>query len=150
MITYRKGNIFAQDAEAYVNPVNSVGVMGKGLALQFKSRYPDMFLKYQEECRRGLVNPARPLVYERPDETNPKYIINLATKRHWRDKSRILDIHTALTALAREINRLSISSIAIPGIGAGLGGLRWPEVVLAIEQHLSQLPATEITIFEPC
>ena len=149
LINYRKGDIFAQDTQAYVNPVNSVGVMGKGLALQFKTHYPDMFLHYQNACRRGLVTPARPLIYQLPHLTGPKYIINLATKRHWRDKSRILDIHTGLAALVEEINRLSITSIAIPAIGAGLGGIPWPEVVVAIEQHLSSLPATEVTILEP-
>ena len=157
MILYRTGDIFAHKAQAYVNPVNCVGVMGKGLALQFKSRYPDMFHHYQDACRKGLVTPSRPLVYTRAGQSNcdssshahPEFIISLATKRHWRDKSKISDITEGLQALAQEIQNRSIKTIAIPAIGAGLGGLPWPQVRQAINDCLSHLTETGITVFEP-
>src|SRR6476469_9938138 len=100
MIEYRTGDILRADAEALVNTVNCVGVMGRGIALQFKKIYPLNFKAYEAACERNEVQPGRMFVFETGQVTNPKYIINFPTKRHWRGKSRIEDIESGLKALA--------------------------------------------------
>ena len=127
MIEYVFGNIFDSDAEALVNPVNCVGVMGAGLALQFKQRFPGNYRYYKRECKEGRIALGQVLVVP-ISMTNPKYIINLPTKKHWKDKSHLWVIGNGLAALRREINELDIKSVAIPALGCGLGGLGW-EVV---------------------
>ena len=103
MIEYRTGDILTTDAEALVNTVNCVGIMGRGIALQFKNAFPANFKAYAAACNRGEVQPGRMFVFETGTLGNPKYIINFPTKRHWRGKSRMEDIDTGLVALAREI-----------------------------------------------
>src|SRR5271165_6170982 len=128
VIEYRTGNILQAEAEAFVNTVNCVGVMGRGIALQFKDTYPENFKVYVAACDRGEVQPGRMFVFETRQITNPKYIINFPTKRHWRGKSRMEDIVAGLRALVEEIRKRGIRSIAIPPLGSGLGGLNWVEV----------------------
>ena len=125
MIEYRTGDIIAEDAEALVNTVNCVGVMGRGVALQFKNAFPENFKAYAAACKRGEVQPGRMFVFETSQLTNPHYIINFPTKRHWRGKSRISDIDAGLHALVSDIRRRGIRSVAIPPLGSGLGGLQW-------------------------
>lgn len=129
MITYKSGNLLDDDAEALVNTVNTVGVMGKGLALQFKRRFPAMAEEYALRCRLGIVEVGEMDVHRMPDG---QYIINFPTKRHWRAPSRIDWIQGGLDDLAFVIERLGIQSIAIPRLGSGLGGLDWEEVHRAI------------------
>ena len=117
MVQLKKGNIFEENAEAIVNSVNCVGVMGRGIALQFKNRFPENFKSYAKACNRGEVKPGRMFVFETGQLTNPRYIINFPTKRHWRGKSRMEDIEAGLEALVQEIKKLSIHSIAIPPFG---------------------------------
>ncbi len=148
MVRFITGDIFAQDAQAIVNPVNCVGVMGKGLALQFKQKFPLNFEIYRTACMKGELRPGRILTCGTGRET-PSVIINLPTKRHWRDGSRMEDIEAGLDALAREIRERGLSSVAIPALGAGLGGLEWNGVRKAIEDRLSGLKDTEITVLEP-
>jgi O-acetyl-ADP-ribose deacetylase (regulator of RNase III) len=148
MVRFITGDIFAQDAQALVNPVNCVGVMGKGLALQFKQKFPLNFNLYRRACMKDELQPGRILTCSTGRET-PSVIINLPTKRHWRDSSRMEDIEAGLDALAREIRARRLSSVAIPALGAGLGGLEWREVRKAIEEKLSGLEGTEITVLEP-
>jgi O-acetyl-ADP-ribose deacetylase (regulator of RNase III) len=149
MIEYIRGNILHSDAEALVNTVNCVGVMGRGIALQFKNAYPDNFKAYASACQRNDVQPGRMFVFATGELGNPKYIINFPTKRHWRGKSRMEDIEAGLTDLANVIERLDIASIAIPPLGSGLGGLCWEEVRPRIDTALQQLSKTRIFIYEP-
>ena len=148
MIEYRTGDLFTADVEALVNTVNCVGVMGRGVALQFKKSFPDNFKAYAKACKQGEVEPGRMFITERLD--NPKYIINFPTKRHWRGKSRIDDIKSGLDALANEIRERRIQSIALPPLGSGLGGLHWPDVRERIESALAEIPSNvRVIVFEP-
>lgn len=149
MIDYRSGDVLTEDAEALVNSVNCVGIMGRGIALQFKKAFPDNFKAYKAACRRSEVQPGRMLVFETHRMTNPRYIINFPTKRHWRGKSRLEDIEDGLIALVEEIRILGIHSVAIPPLGSGLGGLSWPDVRERIERTLGALTDTRVVVFEP-
>lgn len=149
MIEYRTGNLFEADAEALVNSVNCVGIMGRGVALEFKKAWPENFKLYASACRRGEVLPGRMFVFETGRLGNPRFIINFPTKRHWRGKSRMEDIEAGLQALVEEIRARGIRSIALPPLGCGLGGLKWQEVRPLIEQALSRLPEVHAIVFEP-
>lgn len=148
-ITYKMGDLFESDCEALVNAVNCVGVMGRGIALQFKTVYPDNFKAYADACKREEVVPGRMFVYETGSLVNPRFIINFPTKRHWRGKSRIEDIESGLVALVEEIRSHGIRSIAIPALGAGLGGLDWKEVRTRIDSALTELEEVSVLVFEP-
>ena len=149
MIRYRTGDILAEDAEALVNTVNCVGVMGCGIALQFKKAFPENFIEYASACERREVQPGRLFVFETGQLTNPRYIINFPTKRHWRGKSRIEDIESGLRALAELIRQRGIRSIAVPPLGSGLGGLNWFEVRPRIEEALRGVNDLDVVVFEP-
>ena len=149
MIEYKTGDIFAQDVEAIVNSVNCVGVMGRGIALRFKNLFPENFKAYAEACDRDEVKPGRMFVFETDQLTNPRYIINFPTKRHWRGKSRIEDIAVGLEALASEITERNIRSIAIPPLGTSLGGLNWSDVRPRIEAALRDMDNLAVMLFEP-
>lgn len=149
MIRYMKGDILQAQAEALVNTVNCVGVMGRGIALQFKKAFPDNYKAYYEACQRGEVHPGRVLVFDMGPLSWPRYIINFPTKRHWRSRSRIEDIKKGLVSLVREIQTRNISSVAIPPLGSGLGGLDWNEVRLLIEHALAVVPDVDVQVFEP-
>ncbi len=149
MIEHKTGDIFAEDVEAIVNSVNCVGVMGRGIALQFKNVFPENFKAYAEACERNEVQPGRMFVFETGQLTNPRYIINFPTKRHWRGKSRIEDIEAGLQALAREIRDRNIRSIAIPPLGTNLGGLNWTDVRPSIEAALREIDDLAVTLFVP-
>ena len=149
MIRFIKGNLFNSDAEAIVNTVNCVGVMGRGIALQFKKQYPDNFKAYEMACKRNEVVPGKMFVFEINQLVNPKYIVNFPTKRHWRGASRIDDIETGLSNLAEIIVERHISSIALPPLGAGLGGLDWNVVRGKIEAALCRLLDVDIEVYEP-
>jgi O-acetyl-ADP-ribose deacetylase (regulator of RNase III) len=132
-----------------VNTVNCVGVMGRGIALQFKHAFPTNFEAYAAACDRGEVQPGRMFVTETGQFSGPRYIINFPTKRHWRGKSRMEDIEAGLDALAREIRQREIRSIAIPPLGSGLGGLDWIDVKPRIIASLATLPDVDVLIYEP-
>lgn len=149
MITYKTGDIFKEEVEAIVNTVNCVGVMGRGIALQFKKRFPENFKEYELACKHKEVVPGKMLVHETGSLIWPKYIINFPTKRHWRGASRMEDIESGLKNLAEVISNLNIKSIALPPLGCGLGGLDWSEVRRCIENTLSTLSDVEIIVFEP-
>jgi O-acetyl-ADP-ribose deacetylase (regulator of RNase III) len=149
MIEYKTGDILAEDVEALVNTVNCVGIMGRGLALQFKNIFPANFKFYADACKREEVQPGRMLVFTTGQMTNPRYIINFPTKRHWKGKSRIEDVEAGLVALAEEIRLRNIQSIAIPPLGSGLGGLDWDEVRLRITAAMQEFTDRKIIIFEP-
>src|ERR1700722_9334096 len=139
MIEFTTGDILRADAEALVNTVNCVGIMGRGVALQFKNDFPANFKAYEAACGREEVQPGKMFVFETGTMTNPKYIINFPTKRHWRGKSRIEDIESGLRALGEEIQARGIRSLAIPPLGSGLGGLNWTDVRSRIVEALRGL-----------
>ncbi len=148
-LEFKNSDIFETEAEALVNTVNCVGVMGRGLALQFKKRYPDNFKVYKAACDRDEVVPGKMFVHQRMALDFPKFIINFPTKRHWRGKSRIEDIQSGMKDLSRLLREHQIRSVAIPPLGAGLGGLHWPDVKAIIISELSGLDNLRVFIHEP-
>lgn len=149
MLQTLQGNILEAETEAIVNTVNCVGIMGRGIALQFKNAYPDNFSAYQTACRKAEVEPGKMFIFETTGLTRPKFIINFPTKRHWRGQSRIEDIKSGLEALIADLTRLRIRSIAIPPLGSGLGGLEWSEVRPLIISAFAALPEVNVLLFEP-
>ncbi len=149
MIETTKGDILRAEAEALVNTVNCVGVMGRGIALQFKKEFPENFAAYEATCNRGAMHPGKMLVVELRQLHGPRYVINFPTKRHWKGKSRIEDIQSGLVSLIEEVRTRKIQSIAVPPLGCGLGGLDWAVVRPMIERAFAQLPDVHVTLFEP-
>lgn len=149
MIEYTSGDILNDESEALVNTVNCVGIMGRGIALQFKKAWPDNFKAYEAACKRDEVQPGRMFVFETGRLTPPRYIINFPTKRHWRGMSRIEDIEAGLSALVEVIRSRGIRSIALPPLGSGLGGLEWADVRARIGAALSDLPGVTVRVYEP-
>jgi len=149
MITFKTGDLLNEDAEALVNTVNCVGVMGRGVALQFKKHYKDNFKQYEAACKRKEVVPGKMFVFKTNYLTNPQYIINFPTKRHWRGASRIEDIENGLIDLVRVIDEYGIRSIALPPLGCGLGGLDWNSVRELIINYLADISGLEVIVFEP-
>lgn len=148
-IRYLEGDLLRDDAEALVNPVNCVGVMGKGLALAFRRAWPAHFDAYQAACRAGQVRPGVLLFHDRGVDGSPRYLVCFPTKRHWREASRLEDIEAGLKALADEVVAREIRSIALPALGCGLGGLSWPDVRARIEGELSRLSGVEVRVYAP-
>ena len=149
MIEDAHGNLLDADVEALVNTVNTVGHMGKGIALQFKQAFPENFRAYAQAVRKGAVEPGRMLVVPTGFVTNPRYIINFPTKRHWRGRSRIEDIEAGLEALVHDVRRLGIQSVAVPPLGCGNGGLDWRDVKPRIVGALEGLPGVRVLLFAP-
>jgi O-acetyl-ADP-ribose deacetylase (regulator of RNase III) len=123
--------------------------MGRGIALQFKKRYPNNFSAYEQACKRGVVVPGKMFVHETQQLTLPKFIINFPTKRHWKGASKIEDITLGLADLKKVISKYGIGSIAIPPLGAGLGGLDWQAVKREISAALSDVSGVKIVAYEP-
>lgn len=149
MIQNTPGNLLLADVDALVNTVNCVGVMGKGLALQFKQAYPENFKAYAKACNAGDVQPGRMHIHDNGGLVNPRWIINFPTKRHWRDGSRLEDVASGLVALVVDVQRLGIQSIAIPPLGCGLGGLDWNVVRPLIEKAFVASPDVVVHLYEP-
>ena len=149
MIKYKTGDILSEGTEALVNTVNCVGIMGRGVALQFKRAFPANFKAYADRCKRDEIRPGRVFVFETGALVYPRYIINFPTKRHWRGKSRIEDIESGLQSLVQEIRSRGIRSIAVPPLGSGLGGLSWRDVRTRIEAALEMFDDVEVVVFEP-
>jgi len=144
------GNLLTQDVDALVNTVNTEGIMGKGIALQFKKAWPAMFKDYEAACKRGEVAVGHMHVWATGSLTGPRYIINFPTKGHWRARSKLVDIENGLEDLTRLIRKLGITSIAIPPLGCGNGGLDWREVEPRILRSLHPLADTvDIRIHPP-
>ncbi|MEX3743549.1 type II toxin-antitoxin system antitoxin DNA ADP-ribosyl glycohydrolase DarG [Lysinibacillus xylanilyticus] len=149
MIKFVKGNLFDSDAEALVNTVNCVGVMGKGVALEVKKKHPNVYKVYKKACDIGQIKPGKILTVPTENLIGTQYIVNFPTKRHWRANSKIEDIKLGLPALVQEIKDLKLKSIAIPPLGCGNGGLDWNEVRPIIVDALSKVEDVDITIYEP-
>ncbi len=149
MIRTVTGNLLAADVDALVNTVNTVGVMGKGIALQFKNAYPQMFKAYARAVKAGEVQLGRMHIWETGQLDGPRYIINFPTKGHWRSGSKIRDIDAGLVDLVSVIKYLGIGSIAIPPLGAGNGGLEWDQVEPRIRAALAALPDIDARVYTP-
>ncbi|MBI2579367.1 MAG: macro domain-containing protein [Candidatus Aenigmarchaeota archaeon] len=145
MITFVTGNLFDSAAQVLTNTVNCVGAMGKGVALEFKNRYPAMFEEYRRRCERGEVRPGEPYLWE----DDRVQILNFPTKRDWRENSRLEDIALALKYLATHYQNMGIQSLAMPALGCGQGGLRWEDVRPLIEKHLGDLTDLDVYVYEP-
>jgi O-acetyl-ADP-ribose deacetylase (regulator of RNase III) len=148
MIEYIQGNILEADVEALVNPVNCMGVMGAGLALQFKRAYPMNYRRYKKACQEHRVVLGKVFTVAM-GVRSPKYIINLPTKFHWSADSQMRYIKLGLYALRWEVVQLSIKSLAMPALGCGLGRLQWSDVRPAIESHLGWWPSVRVIVYEP-
>jgi O-acetyl-ADP-ribose deacetylase (regulator of RNase III) len=149
MIKFKSGNIFQEEVEAIVNTVNCVGVMGRGLALQFKKKFPDNFKSYKQACKTNSIKLGSVFVYDTGQIIGPKYIINFPTKNHWRENSKLSEIDRGLDSLKDFIIEQKIRSISIPPLGCGLGGLDWEDVKSLITQKFSDLHNTDVIVFEP-
>ena len=149
MIELKKGNLLDADAEALVNTVNTVGVMGKGIALQFRQAFPENFRVYEAACKREQVRPGRMFIFHTNTLHNPKIIVNFPTKRHWKGKSRIEDIDAGLKDLIEAVKREQVKSIAVPPLGCGNGGLKWSEVRPRIEEAFKGVPDVKVYLYEP-
>ena len=157
MITYTQGNLLEADTQALVNTVNTVGVMGKGIALMFKQQFPENFKRYAKACKSGDMQVGKmfvvaidaPSIQHSQPQLKQRWIVNFPTKQHWRAKSQIEWIQAGLQDLRQWLIDNRIESIAIPALGAGNGGLPWQQVKPLIEQTLGDLPNIDIQIFEP-
>lgn len=143
-----EGDLLRVDADALVNTVNCVGVMGKGVALQFKRRFPDMFRDYRRACDGGDVRIGRMHVWETGELRAPAYVINFPTKDHWKGRSKLEWIRLGLQDLRRVLIQLGVTSVALPPLGAGNGGLDWADVEPMIRDALGDLDV-DITLFPP-
>lgn len=144
------GDLLKQDdVDAIVNTVNCVGIMGKGIALQFKNKWPDNFAQYHAACKAGKVRPGTMNVYDAGAYAQPHFIINFPTKDHWRGNSKLSFIQDGLTDLIAQVRALDIRSIAIPPLGCGNGGLDWADVKPLIEAAFAALPDVDVRLFEP-
>jgi len=149
MVEIKKGDILREETEAVVNTVNTKGVMGKGIALQFKERFPENYRQYKKACEAGNVKTGKMFVTETGLLLNPRYVINFPTKEHWRFPSKMEYIREGLVDLVRVIKEKNISSIAIPPLGCGNGGLDWNRVRPVIEKALSRTTNLHVILFEP-
>ncbi|WP_426273664.1 type II toxin-antitoxin system antitoxin DNA ADP-ribosyl glycohydrolase DarG [Exiguobacterium sp. R-17] len=151
MIFFLKGNLFDKlnEVDAIVNTVNTVGVMGKGIALEFKKRFPDNTKEYVTRCKEGSITIGNSFVFELGNESLTKFIVNFPTKKHWRNPSKIEYVDAGLEDLIKIIKQYEIKSIALPALGAGLGGLNWNEVKALISNKLEFLEDVEIYVYEP-
>lgn len=144
MITYKTGDIFQSNAQVITNTVNCVGVMGKGLALSFKEKFPTMFIDYKIRCDRGEVNVGQPYLWE-----DDKFqILNFPTKKHWKQDSLLSDIENGLKYLSENYTKMGISSLALPPLGCGLGGLEWSDVKNLINKYLGSIQDLDVYVYE--
>lgn len=148
MITYGTGNLLTAHVDAVVNTVNTEGAMGKGIALQFKKAYPANFADYERACERGEVTIGKVLVH-RTLLSEPRYVINFPTKKHWRQPSRLQYVRDGLVDLVAQVRALDIKSIAIPPLGCGLGGLDWGDVRPLIENAFRDVVDVQVVLFAP-
>lgn len=143
------GNLLVADAEALVNTVNTVGIMGKGIALQFKRAYPANYRAYRAACSVGQVQLGRMFVFDTGVLGPRRYVINFPTKQHWRSRSRLSDIRSGLDALVDDVMARGITSVAVPALGCGNGGLAWDDVRPLIERASERMPGVRVVVFAP-
>lgn len=146
---FTTGNLLGAEVAALVNTVNTVGVMGKGLALMFKERFPENYTAYVKACRAREVQTGKMFVFPVEEKSGLQWIVNFPTKQHWRLPTKIEWVRDGLVALRNTIQEKQISSIALPPLGCGNGGLQWGVVKPLVEEVLSDLRAVEILVYEP-
>lgn len=149
MIKYITGNLLSAEADALVNTVNTVGVMGKGIALQFKESYSENYKLYHRACKAKEVVTGKMFVTATNKLSGSQYIINFPTKTDWRKPSEYSYIEEGLKDLVKVVSELKLNSIAIPPLGCGNGGLNWDRVKSMMESALAQIPNVEILVFQP-
>jgi O-acetyl-ADP-ribose deacetylase (regulator of RNase III) len=149
MIKIIRGNLLKANAEALVNTVNTVGVMGKGIALQFKRAFPENFKAYEKMSKTGDVRIGKMFTFDLGEMISPRFIINFPTKEHWRGNSKLEYIDAGLTDLVNEVRRLRIRSIAVPALGCSNGGLSWYDVRPRIESAFADLVNVEVFLYAP-
>ena len=149
MIAFKKGNLLDADVQAVVNTVNTVGIMGKGIALMFKERFPDNFKAYAHACKNNDVRIGKMFVTENQELFGPKWIINFPTKTDWRVKTQMRWIREGLQDLLRVIRAKEIRSIAVPPLGCGNGGLHWRDVKPVIVAALQEVDGLQVLVYEP-
>ena len=142
-----RGDLLRADVDAVVNPVNTVGVMGKGLARQVRDAFPDVFAAYAAACARGEVTVGRVHVVVR--STPPRWVLNLPTKTHWRQPAQLGHVRAGLVDLIAQVRALELGSIAVPALGCGLGGLAWDDVRPLIVDAFAAVPAVRVVLFAP-
>jgi|SRR5215831_11149655 len=150
MVKEVSGDLLAAPCEAVVNPINTVGVMGKGLALQFKRAFPENYEAYRQACKHGEIRMGEMFVVGLRAKKFPRFIVNFPTKRHWKSKSKLEDIVEGLKALIRVVQEKKIHTIAIPALGCGEGGLDWGDVKREITRVFDLLPEAEVLLYAPC
>jgi O-acetyl-ADP-ribose deacetylase (regulator of RNase III) len=151
-IEYKIGNMFDEPTEAIVNTVNCVGVMGKGVALEFKRRWPENFKAYKRVCDDKSLMPGKMFVFDNSDfleGSKHRFLINFPTKQHWRSQSKIQYVEDGLVDFIEQVRHLGIKSVAVPPLGCGNGGLDWSDVRPLIERAVSELPDVHFVIFGP-
>jgi O-acetyl-ADP-ribose deacetylase (regulator of RNase III) len=149
MIRYIQGNLLDDPAEALVNTVNEVGVMGKGIALMFRERFPENRKAYEQACQDKEVRVGRMFVTRTNSLWGTKWVINFPTKKHWRQPSRIEWVRSGLKDLVRVIRENDIRSVAMPPLGCGNGGLEWSQVRREIEAAFAEVPEVDATVYAP-
>ena len=152
MISYVSGNLLDDDADALVNTVNCVGVMGKGIALAFKKKFPNNYKAYKAACEVGSIIPGSLFSYEEPsslDDRSHPSILNVATKKHWRQPSKLEYVEESIEAIARYVSDHKIRSIAIPPLGCGNGGLDWEVVGPKLVNALSRFEDVDVRLYGP-
>ncbi len=149
MTQFLNGDLLEAKVEAFVNTVNTVGVMGKGIALQFKRRFPENFKAYDRACKRDEIQIGKMFVFDNGLLSQPRFIINFPTKRHWRSASKLEYVKAGLEDLVRVVRDYGIRSVAIPALGCSNGGLEWRDVRPLIEAALRELKDVEAFVFEP-
>lgn len=149
MLRYADGNLLEAPAEALVNTVNEVGVMGKGIALMFREAFPEAAKEYEQAAKDGLVHVGRMLVTPNRGLVGPRWIINFPTKKHWRNPSKLEWVREGLRDLVRVVRDKEITSIALPPLGCGNGGLDWELVKREIEAAAAELPDVDVIVFAP-
>lgn len=159
MIIYTNKNLFLSPAQTLVNTVNTVGIMGKGIAKDFKKFYPQMFKRYKYLCDKGKFQPGQlmlskeePEIYRKKNTGNirKRWVLNFPTKKHWRNKSKIEYIEMGLKKFVEEYKNRNIESISFPQLGTGNGGLKWEEVKEIMEYYLSEIDIpVYIHIYQP-
>ncbi|KPL90411.1 macro domain-containing protein [Herpetosiphon geysericola] len=149
MLEYCQGNLLAAKTAALVNPVNCVGLMGKGLALQFRQAFPANYQAYVNACRAGVVKLGSMFVFIESSAEQPITIINFPTKQHWKQQSRLADIASGLDALITVVAAYSLDSLAVPALGCGYGGLAWADVEPLIIKAFERVPNVHVQLYPP-
>lgn len=148
MLTYKTGDLLLDDAQALVNAVNCVGIMGAGVAAQFRARWPGYFHDYQQICAAEALKPGKVALHMMPDAPG-RYIVSFPTKDHWKNSSSLTGIYRGLSSLAGFLREHNIGSVAMPALGCGLGGLEWEDVKTLLETFAQGNPSLDIRVYKP-